>query len=89
MDNSKTLENLRIKIENLDIFHQKEILKIFIKNNDSVTLNENKNGVLVNLTDVPENIIDELNEYIKYVYTQEKQLEDGEIEKNNIKSSFF
>lgn len=89
MDNSKTLENLRIKIENLDIFHQKEILKIFIKNNDSVTLNENKNGVLVNLTDVPEQIIDELNEYIKYVYTQEKQLEDGEIEKNNIKSSFF
>lgn len=89
MDNSKTLENLRIKIENLDIFHQKEILKIFIKNNDSVTLNENKNGVLVNLTDVPENIIDELNEYIKYVYTQEKQLEDGEIEKSNIKSSFF
>ena len=89
MDNSKTLENLRIKIENLDIFHQKEILKIFIKNNDSVTLNENKNGVLVNLTDVPEKIIDELNEYIKYVYTQEKQLEDGEIEKNNIKSSFF
>tara|TARA_B100001063_G_scaffold196945_1_gene189013 strand:- start:7013 stop:7282 length:270 start_codon:yes stop_codon:yes gene_type:complete len=89
MDNSKTLENLRVKIENLDIFHQKEILKIFVKNNDSVTLNENKNGVLVNLTDVPENIINELNEYIKYVYTQEKQLEDGEMEKNTIKSSFF
>ena len=31
MDNSKTLENLRVKIENLDIFHQKEILKIFVK----------------------------------------------------------
>ena len=64
------LNQMRDSIENMSKFNQVEILRI-LKNHSNVTLNENKYGVHVNLTELPENIIDELNVYIHYVNTQE------------------
>jgi len=85
----KELESLCNTIEALDTFHQKEILKIFTSHNDKVTLNENKNGVLVNITDVPQHIIDEINNYIKHVNKQHEELESDENLKEKLKIDYF
>jgi len=83
------LEIIQEKIEKMSIFNQIEILKIFNEHNDEVTLNENKNGILINLTDVPEYIIKKLYEYISYVEQQENQLSTVETQKHDIMNSFF
>jgi len=83
------LEKVQGKIENMNTFNQIEILKILYKHNNEVTLNENKNGTLINLTDVPEYIIEELYNYISYVENQEKQLNNIESEKDTILNNFF
>lgn len=83
------LEKIQEKIEKMSIFNQIEILKIFHEHNDEVTLNENKNGILINLTDVPEYIIKKLYEYISYVEQQENQLSTVETQKHDIMNSFF
>ena len=85
----KDLESLCDVIENMDNFHQKEILKIFEKNNKVVSLNENKNGVLINLSDVPHDIIDEISNYIKHVNTQECELSNDEEKKQKLKNDYF
>jgi len=73
----------------MSIFNQIEILKIFHEHNDEVTLNENKNGILINLTDVPPYIITKLYEYISYVEKQERQLSTVETQKDEIMNSYF
>tara|TARA_Y100000389_G_C17283675_1_gene424289 strand:+ start:159 stop:437 length:279 start_codon:yes stop_codon:yes gene_type:complete len=85
----KDLEGLCNIIETMDIFHQKEILKILSSHKEKVTLNENKNGVLVNLTDVPEFIIDEINNYIKHVNKQKEELDCDENLKEKLKVNYF
>jgi hypothetical protein len=83
------LEKIQEKIEKMSIFNQIEILKIFHEHNDEVTLNENKNGILINLTDVPPYIITKLYEYISYVEKQERQLSTVETQKDEIMNSYF
>jgi hypothetical protein len=83
------LEKVQEKIENMNTFNQIEILKILYKHNNEVTLNENKNGTLINLTDVPEYIIEELYKYISYVENQEKQLNNVESAKDTILNNYF
>jgi hypothetical protein len=83
------LEKVQEKIENMNTFHQIEILKIFHNHNNEVTLNENKNGILINLTDVPDYIIDKLYKYISYVENQETQLNNVENEKDTILNNYF
>ena len=85
----KDLETLRVSIESMDIFHQKEILKILASHKNEVTLNENKNGVLINLTDISKNIIEEITKYISHVNTQETELNDDEETKLKLKNDFF
>lgn len=83
------LESLCTVVELMDLFHQKEILKILSSHAERVTLNENKNGVLVNLTDIPEDIINEIKEYITHVNNQEKELGCAEAIKEQLKTEFF
>tara|TARA_B100001093_G_C26633040_1_gene929740 strand:+ start:514 stop:789 length:276 start_codon:yes stop_codon:yes gene_type:complete len=90
--NSLSVKELEILCNNVQImtcFHQKEVLKILNNHKDSVTLNENKNGVLVNLTDVSDSIISEIKDYIEYVNNQEKELNDDEEIKIKLKKNFF
>ena len=78
---------IKDKIENMNKFNQIEILRIFNKFN--VTLNENKYGVHINLADLPKDLNDELNNYIKYVNEQELTLLNVEKQKETFKSAFF
>ena len=83
------LEKVQEKIEKMNTFHQIEILKILYNHNNEVILNQNKNGTLINLTDVPDYIIDKLYKYISYVENQERQLNNVETEKDTILNNYF
>jgi|TARA_B110000967_G_scaffold3356_1_gene3418 hypothetical protein len=82
------LNHLKERIEKLNKFHQVEILKL-LKTDTSCTLNENNNGIFINLTNVKETVIYELEKYLDYVVRQEKQLGDIEQQKNVLTNTYF
>jgi NTP pyrophosphatase (non-canonical NTP hydrolase) len=69
-------------------FNQVEVLRILHKHSD-VTLNENKYGIHINLSELKKEILDELNIYIKYVNTQEITLNKIEKQKEEYKNTYF
>lgn len=83
-----TLNLLKENIELLSHFHQIEILKI-LKQDESCTLNENANGIFINLTNVKNDIITKLKEYLDYVTEQESQLNEIEKQKDSLNNTFF
>jgi len=82
------LSLLKENIEKLSFFHQVEVLRILNKNNGSM-LNENKNGVFINLTNVDNETIIELKDYLKYVSKQETHITSIEDEKKKLSEKFF
>ena len=82
------LNYIRETIENMNKFNQIEVLRILNKHSD-VTLNENKYGIHINLSELRKEILDEMNIYIKYVNTQEIYLNSAEQEKEKYKNTFF
>jgi hypothetical protein len=88
LDDQFDLNAIKDKIERLGKNHQLEILSIF-KNTAGVKLNENKNGVFVNMSFLSRETLVELEKYVKYVCDQEKTLNDLEIQKQDFKNTFF
>lgn len=82
------LNNIREKIEKMSKFNQIEVLRI-LNNHKEVTINENKYGIHINLTELSNSIIEELKVYINYVSTQEFELNQAEQEKENYKNIYF
>jgi hypothetical protein len=82
------LEELKSKIEKLNKQHHIEVLKILKKNN-TVTLNENKSGVYVNLSLLPEQSIADIFNYVQYIEEQEAALSSLETQKLDFKNTFF
>ena len=82
------LNCLKESIEELSKFHQVEILKI-LKNDETITINENKNGIFINMTSLKDSVITELGNYLKYVNKQEKQLNDIEVQKDELSNTYF
>jgi hypothetical protein len=82
------LNQMREAIETMSKFNQIEVLRILNDNKDA-TLNENKYGVHVNLTDLKPSILFLLKKYIQYVNTQEMNLNEVEKQKEEFKNSFF
>jgi len=82
------LNYIREQIENMSKFNQIEILRI-LKKNKNVIINENKYGIHINLSELQNNILNELMVYIKYVNTQEIYLNNAEKEKEKYKNTFF
>ena len=83
-----SLTLIKEHIEEMTKFHQLEVLAIFKKNN-KVILNENKNGIFINLSEVDYITICELKEYIQYVNTQETNIKYIENKKKAIEKSYF
>jgi hypothetical protein len=79
---------IRDKIELMTKFNQVEVLRILNKHKN-VTLNENKYGVHINLSELDSEIINELKIYINYVNTQEINLNSIEQQKENFKNIYF
>ena len=82
------LDVIKTTVEQLNKTQQMEVLKIF-KKHPLVKLNENRNGVYINLSYLPEETIQELNIYLQYVKEQETNLEQIETQKEEFKTSFF
>jgi len=82
------LNYIRESIENMNKFNQVAVLRILHKHSD-VTLNENKYGIHINLSELKKEILDELNIYIKYVNTQEITLNNIEKQKEEYKNTYF
>jgi hypothetical protein len=82
------LSMIRDKIEAMTKFNQVEVLRILNKHK-GVTLNENKYGIHINLTDLSSEIMNELKIYINYVNAQEINLNSIEQQKENFKSIYF
>ena len=83
-----SLEVLKNQIELMSKTHHIEILKI-LKKNQNVKLNENKNGVYVNLSFLPQITVDEVIHYVNYINDQENCLQSLETQKDDFKNTFF
>ena len=82
------LQKLKDDIEKMSIYHQHEILRIFLSDSN-VCINENKNGTFINLTEQKKDIIDKLHQYCIYVNEQQKSLEHQEKEKLRLQNTYF
>ena len=82
------LNYVRDSIENMNKFNQVEVLRI-LNNDKEVTLNENKYGVHVNLSELKKDVVEELVLYIKYVTAQEMNLNRVEQQKEDYKNIYF
>lgn len=81
------LMSLKEGIENMPTVHQIEILRILHSKNTQI--NENKNGVFVNISRLNNDMLKELYEYMKYVINQEKHLNEIEEQKQSLTKEFF
>lgn len=82
------LEYIRQLIENMDKYNQVEILKIIYESKQKC-INENKYGIHINMTELNNEIIGKLNEYIKYVNIQENEINNVEKKKENYINTYF
>jgi len=87
-ERTNTLITIRDLIHEMNKYNQIEILRI-MKKYDNITLNENRYGIHINLTDLNEEQINELTLYINYVSMQETTLNYGEQQKNTFKNEMF
>ena len=79
---SNDLFQLRDTIEKMTKFNQIAILRI-LNDSDDVIINENRNGIHINLSELSEDVIRKLQEYTNYVNTQETTLNQDEKQKED------
>lgn len=88
MVNIDNINSLKDKIELLNKHHQIEILRI-LKQDKTITLNENNNGVFINITEINDELYNKLNDYIDYVDNQKNNIETIETKKTILENAFF
>jgi hypothetical protein len=86
--NVAELNALREKIEGMSKFNQVEILRLLNKHK-TVTLNENKYGIHINLSELSSEVIEELKIHINYVNDQEMNLNEMEQQKETLQTKYF
>ncbi len=79
---------LKDKIERMTKTQQFDILRI-LKKNQTIKLNENKSGIFVNISFLPNDTIEEIEKYVKYISDQESELNMLETQKQEFKNTFF
>lgn len=84
---TKDLELLKSRIERLEQHHHIEILRIITEN--KIKLSENKNGVFINMSFLPEQLIQLIEKYLEYIDEQKTSLKTVEYQKEEFKKSFF
>ena len=86
--NIEQLNVLKENIEHLEKIRQIEILKIIHKNQSSI-VNENKNGIYINMSSLSNETLEELKNYMKYIYSQEEDLSINENIMETFLKTFF
>lgn len=82
------LNSLREQIEQMSKNNQIDVLRI-LYDHQKMALNENQYGVHINLTELPDELLDKMNSYLDYVKNQESYLNEAEQEKKQYKTTFF
>jgi hypothetical protein len=82
------LEKIKEKIEKMSKFHQVEVLRL-LNSDSSTVLNENKNGVFVNMSQLTDSMIEQLANYIAYVDDQQKNLQTQEHARVDLERQYF
>ena len=82
------LDKIKQQVEKLSVMQQLDILKI-LHGNREVKLNENKSGVYVNLSFLPNSAINEIRDYLSYIVDQENSLNVMESQKEDVKQTYF
>lgn len=80
----KIKNNIILNIKKMNKSQYIEILKI-IKDND-MKYTENMNGIYINLNLISDEILIRINEFIKYILSQNIELLKNEKKRNKIKS---
>jgi hypothetical protein len=84
------LMRIRTTIENMSKFNQIEVLRLLYNNyKEDVVFNENNYGIHINLSDLKNEIIEQLDLYINYVKTQENNLSNIEQKKEALQNIYF
>jgi hypothetical protein len=86
MTETYDLNVMQEQIEKMSKFNQIEILRILTRN--KVIVNENKNGIHVNMNQLSMELLNELQTYITYVNTQETYLCNMEKQKQEYENLF-
>ena len=81
------IEKLKKDIEQMPKVNHVEVLRMFKQN--KIQLNENQNGVFINMTELDDAIIEKLQQYVEYVISQHKELSQQEKVKENFHKTFF
>lgn len=81
------LDTLRKRIESFDKKRQIEVLKIFVKHN--IRVNENKNGIFINLSNMEPDIIASLQDFLKHIDVEENMLQSRENVKEQYTKHYF
>lgn len=81
------LLKLKKNIDNLDKQQHIEIGKILKKNN--IKLNENNNGIFINLNIISKEVYNEIIEYINFIKSQDLYVNIVEKEKLNLENIYF
>ncbi len=81
------LKYIRDKIESLDKNNHIDILRLLMKKD--IFINENKNGIFINLTDLSNEVIEDIEKYINYINEQNIHFEYIEKQKHQLESKFF
>ena len=82
-----TLTRLKDDIEQFERSSQARALRILTDND--VPYDENPNGVFINMSNIPADIVEQLDKYVTYVKLQQKFLQDQEQEKEELYHNYF
>ncbi len=83
---SKT--EIKERIEKLSKHHQLEALRILSKI-QTIKMNENNNGVFINLTEQDDNVMKQLEDFLVYVDDQQKHLHNIDDKQEQMEQEFF
>lgn len=80
LEKLRRLQNVKKVVEQYNSEQQEDILNI-IREGDNVSINENKNGFFINLTNLSNEIIGKIEKYMEYIILQENHLINMESQK--------
>tara|TARA_B110001450_G_scaffold236478_1_gene241957 strand:+ start:61 stop:357 length:297 start_codon:yes stop_codon:yes gene_type:complete len=85
--NVEEIKELKDKIEILSKSYQIEIGRLLLSN--GVQIDENKNGIFINLTKVEQEVLIKIKDYLAYANIQEDKLKNIEDKQEELKDYYF
>ena len=87
-DKTIRLKKIKTKIEIMDKNNQIAALYMITKNKN-IKCSENNNGTFINLSQLDNNMLLKLEEFIEYIELQKNEIEDIEKKRINIENIYF